>query len=255
MSTTDLSPDLDLDLARGPGAAGEGTLAAVDGLLRAPDAVLDRIDAGDDLELRVRAYAATLCATTAVMGATLGSFRGGWQILFAAVKLPLVALLTAALVTPAFVAARRVLQGAADPRREAARVLACMALAGLLVSATAPVLLLAMALGADYHATTLLTVACCGLAGLGAAALGRRVLRRGPATGRWTLGALVLIVGALAGTQLSWTLRPYLVRPRTEAVPFVRAVEGSFIEAVGLSLDSVRGRYHRPRAPLPGRQP
>ncbi len=226
-------------------------LAAIDALLRTPDRVLDRIDAGQDLPGLARAYIATMVLGTAVLGATLGSYRGGAQILFAAAKLPLVAVLTAVLVTPAFVAVRRAVHGAVDPRRDAVRVLACLALAALLTSATAPLLLLLMSLGLDYHACTLSAVACCGLGGLGGGALAVRVVSRDPAPGRrWQL-AILVVVASLSGAQLAWTLRPYLVRPRAIDVPFVRDLEGSFFEAVAQSLDSARGRFHRDAAPLP----
>jgi hypothetical protein len=45
------------------------------------------------------------------------------------------------------------------------------------------------------------------------------------------------------GGQTSWILRPYLVRPRTEQVPFVRAREGSFADALLMSSRSARGIY------------
>jgi hypothetical protein len=47
----------------------------------------------------------------------------------------------------------------------------------------------------------------------------------------------------LVGAQMSWTLRPYLVRPRTVEVPFIRAVEGSVIGAALESWSSARGIY------------
>ena len=56
----------------------------------------------------------------------------------------------------------------------------------------------------------------------------------------------------IAGMQMTWTLRPYVVRPRTEDVPFLRAREGSFLDSVSRSIDSARGIYYRGEAPLPG---
>ena len=45
------------------------------------------------------------------------------------------------------------------------------------------------------------------------------------------------------GGQTSWILRPYLVRPRTEAPPFLRAREGGFADAVVQSIRSAVGIY------------
>jgi hypothetical protein len=57
---------------------------------------------------------------------------------------------------------------------------------------------------------------------------------------------------ALVGSQMAWTFRPYVVRPRTEDVPMIRALEGSFIDSVTISTSSALGIYSRERAPLPG---
>ena len=52
---------------------------------------------------------------------------------------------------------------------------------------------------------------------------------------------------ALVGGQLSWALRPYLVRPRTPDVPFVREVEGSLFDAITGAV--VRARHLRRATP------
>jgi len=119
------------------------------------------------------------------------------------------------------------------------------------LSALAPVVLLAVTLGADYHLLVLLTVGCCAVAGV----VGLALLVRGLSDERRARGSAclaLLAVFVLVGAQMSWTLRPYLVRPRTPAAPFLRAVESSFLEAVSTSLDSARGIYRRPAAPVPG---
>lgn len=41
-------------------------------------------------------------------------------------------------------------------------------------------------------------------------------------------------------------LRPYLVRPRTEHIPFVRAREGGFADALYMSSRSARNVYDEP---------
>ncbi len=225
-------------------------LSMVDALLRDRTAILNRIEAGEDLSTLARAFAATIVVAAAVTGATLGYHRGGIQILYAAIKLPLVLLLTAGICTPAFTALGRVVDGRADVRRDAAVVLASLALGSLLTAATAPLILLAMTL-AGYHALVLLAVACCGVGGLGGLAFFLRAISRRPAGGRRVVAATLLSVFAVVGCQMTWTMRPYLLRPRTPDVPFVRSVDGSFMQAVSGSLDSARGLYHRSGAPLP----
>lgn len=227
-------------------------LALVDGLLRDQRRVLDRIDRGEALGDLVRTCVLTIAASAAVLGAAMGWQRGGLQVLFAAVKLPLVLLLTAGLVTPALSALDHAVGGRGDLRRDLAGVLAALALAGLLMAATAPVVLLGGAL-LGYHGTILMIVACCGVGGLGGLLFfGRALLRRGE--GRRLTGLLFLGLSAIVGSQMAWTLRPWVVRPQSPEVVFVRSLEGSFLESVWGSYDSARGIYHRESAPLPGRR-
>lgn len=227
-------------------------LALVDGLLRDQRRVLDRIDRGEALGDLVRTCALTIAASAAVLGAAIGWQRGGAQVAFAAIKLPLVLLLTAGIVTPALSALDHAVGGRGDLRRDLAGVLAALALAGLLMAATAPLVLLGGAV-LGYHGTILMIVACCGLGGLGGLLFfGRALLRRGE--GRRLTGLLFLGLAAVVGSQMAWTLRPWVVRPQSPEVVFVRDLEGSFLQSVWGSYDSARGIYHREAAPLPERR-
>lgn len=229
-------------------------LALVDRLLRDHRTIIAHIHRAEALGPLARTCVLTIAAAAAVMGAALGDYRGGLQILYAALKLPLVLLLTAAITTPALTALDAAVSGRGgkltDLRRDLATVLAALALAALLIAATAPIVLLAARLGAGYHDIILLTVACCAAGGLGGLIFFLRALAtRGG--GRRLVGLVFLTLCALVGSQLAWTLRPWVVRPRAVEVPFVRALEGSFLDAIGGSLNSARGIYHRTAAPLP----
>lgn len=228
-----------------------GTLGLVDALLRDHHRLLRRIRDDIDLTTLARGLVLIIVVCAAIFGAALGFYRGGVQMLFAAVKLPLAVLLTAALSVPAYMAMNAAASGVARPRQDAALVLLALAGASLLISASAPVVVLATFWGVSYHSMILLVVACCSMGGLFALMIfGRGVAQRaGPARVLISLGLMGVFCGV--GAQMSWTLRPFLVRPRTVQVPFVRGIEGSFIEAVRMSTDSARGRYMREAAPLP----
>jgi hypothetical protein len=104
-----------------------------------------------------------------------------------------------------------------------------------------PALWLCYDLGLGYHAASMAAAFAYALAGF--AALGLIVRGLGAGRGRWlTIASFVAVFFAAAG-QTSWALRPYLVRPRTETPPFVRAPEGSFVEALFLSTRSAAGVY------------
>lgn len=234
----------------GPPPAPARGLALVDRLLRAPGTVLDRIERGEALPDLARTTAISIAVCAAMLGATLGVYRGGLQILYAAIKLPLVLLLTAGLTAPVLTALDVAVGGRGDLRRDVAAVLVALASTALLMAAAAPVIMLAGQLGVGYHGLILLTVGCCAVAGLAGLTLFARALaRRG--RGRLLVGMAFLTVCGVVGCQLAWTLRPWVVRPRTVEVPFVRPIEGGFLDAVGGAYDSARGIYRRPAAPLP----
>lgn len=226
--------------------------AIIDELLRDRAAILARIRSGAGLADLVRTMLLTIAVAAAIFGAALGSYRGGVQIAYAAIKLPLVLLLTAALCAPCLSAFNAALDRPFGLRRDVALVLTALAFGSLLLVAQAPLLLLFAMLGAGYHTSILLTCACAALAGLASLILlGRGVRARSPRHAN-TASLALLLVFAVVGAQMAWTLRPYLVRPRTPEVPFVRSIEGSFLESVLTSMDSARGHYRRDFAPVPG---
>lgn len=224
--------------------ASRGGMYWIDLLLRDPRRLLDALRAEDSLPSVSRSMIATIAVAGAVFGATLGAYRGGVQIGYAAVKLPLVLLFAACLCAPVLSALNRALGRLRTLAQDAALLLSALALGSLSLAALAPVILLAEMVQLPYHQLILLTCGCCTVSGMVAVSLLWRGLR-GQAGGLWVLVG-VLCAATAAGAQLSWTLRPYLVRPRTIEVPFVRALEGSFLEAVIMSYDSARGRYTDP---------
>lgn len=253
MHTTPMQPALEEDGRSDPAPLAEasGTLATVDRLLRDRPGILVRILSGDDLAGLARAMIATIMVCGAVFGGAMGAYRGGWQIAFAAIKLPLVILLTAAVCAPALTALNAALDRPATLRRDLALVLCALALGALVLAAETPLVLLAVSQGIAYHTLILLVTAASAVAGL----VGLSLLLAGldeahSARGRSVALALVGVF-VLVGAQMSWTLRPWLVRPRTPDVPFARAVESNLFEAVVSSLQSARGVYRRDAAPLP----
>jgi hypothetical protein len=213
------------------------------------DAAPDAVPSAEPRSLDVTAALAklrfaTILAGAAFFGAALGLHRGGVQILYAAIKLPLVVLLTAVVCTPVLTSLNRALGRKAVLAEDLSLVLASLARGCLVLAALAPVQLLAALAKLDYHKSVLLAVSSCALAG----GVGLAVLVRGlgqEKTARHFVTLALLAVFALAGTRMTWTLRPYLVRPCVQDVPFLRALDGSFLGSVSTSLDSARGDYGR----------
>ena len=213
-----------------PPAPAQGPATYLDDLLKRPDSVRRALEAGDGLTARARTYVQVLIAGTATFGAALGFYRGGAQILFAAVKLPLVTLLMLATVAPLLHALNRALERPANMAREVTLLIAALARGALVLAAETPLIWAAHAVGADYHDLVVLSVLTCALAGIVSfwflwTALS--VTRRS----RWLVTFILVVTMGVVGTQATWILRPYLVRPRATDVVFVHPLEGSFSEA------------------------
>jgi hypothetical protein len=218
------------------------SLLTLDQLLRDRGALRARIAAGRDLPDLARSMVFTAVACGLAFGGALGAFHGGWQIAIAALKLPIAILVTAAICAPTLTALNVALDRPASLRKDLALVLSSLALGSLVLAAESPILLAAIALGVDYHAMFLLAVGCCSVAGAAGVGLlwdGLGVV----GSGRFIAGAGLLGVIGLVGAQLSWTMRPFLVHPRSQGVSVVRRVDGNLFDAAIRSVNSVRGIY------------
>jgi hypothetical protein len=233
-----------------PAPAPRPALGMIDLLLRDREAMLARIHRGADLAAIMRTMIATIAVTMAIVGAALGSYRGGVQIAYAAIKLPLVLLGTAALSAPALSAIGAALGRRSRLTADLALVMAALAFGSLLLVACTPLIMLGRSVGLDYHRMILAVVAM--FAASGGAAL--RMICRGvaleAAPGWRTAVAGLCVVFSLVGGQLAWALRPYLLRPRAPEPMFVRDARDSLFDSITGSMRSARGIYVRDAAPL-----
>lgn len=211
----------------------------VEQLLRTPARFLETIEEVELVSI-TRTLLLTVAAGSGVFGAVVGAFRGGVQIAYAAIKIPILLLGTMAICMPTFISLARALRVQMEAKEVVVLALGACARFSLVLAGLAPVLwLLEGWLG--YHSTALAVAAACGLAGLSASSLLFRGLsRRG---GSAIAGLAFIAVFGVVGMQTSWLLRPFLVRPRTESVPFIRSLEGDLLDSVWRSSRSAAGIY------------
>jgi hypothetical protein len=218
-------------------------LALLERLVRAPAAFAARLEHAEPVAL-ARALLATVVVGAGVFGAVLGAHRGGRQVVYCAAKLPLLLLGTLAVCTPAFVTIARATRTGHSAREVVGLTLAASARAALVLAGLAPVLWLLLGV-LSYHGIILATVAGCAVAGAAAGGMlvaGLRQRRRGAAAAAAL--AFVAVYG-IVGAHTAWLLRPFVVRPRTTSVPFLRPIEGDLLDSVGHSLRSAAGIYDR----------
>jgi hypothetical protein len=229
------------------------SLGTIDLLLRDRDRMLAQIKGGNVGEI-LRTMTLTIAVAMAVVGAALGSYRGSEQILYAAIKLPLVLLGTAALSAPALTAIGAALGRKSRLVDDLALVMSALAFGALLLAACTPLIMLGRALDVSYHKMILMTVAMFSIAGFAALKMIVQALALEHGPGWKTAVAGLCVVFVVVGGQLAWALRPYLVRPKADEIVFVREVEGSLFDAVVGAVRSARGIYYRESAPLPDRR-
>ncbi len=113
-----------------------GPLTALDELLRRPQAILHR-QRRDGQSLLYLAAGAFLCCV--LYGAASGVFQGGGQILVAALKAPLIILVSLALCAPSFYVLSSLAGIEVSPRWLAATLVGLAGMLGLLLVALMPV--------------------------------------------------------------------------------------------------------------------
>jgi len=212
-----------------------------DELLRSPKQSADRAVMGRDLEPLVLAALVAILVGSGVFGCVLATSRGGMQLLFSAVKLPLALLATLVLVVPAFYAVAASLGRPVSLRSAIGLVLAGTARAALVLVAFTPLVWLALDAGIGYHKGVLLASSCYAVATLAAL----RLMLHGMGADLRALAILACFACVMApvGAQTAWMFRPFFGRPAQTHVPFFRPRESSFLDAVAKSARSSVGIY------------
>jgi hypothetical protein len=223
-------------------------LAIVDQLLRDRPGVLARIETGRGLAPVTRVLIATIAIGAALFGVAIGSYRGGVQIAYAAIKIPIALLVTAVVCAPTLSAVSLALGRPVSLVRDLALLVTSLATGALVLLAEAPLVLAARATDLGYHRTILAASLCAAVAALASVQTLRLGVQARGGRGVGTVLAVVALVFGLVGAQVSWTLRPFLVRPQTVDVPFVREVDGSLYDSLRTTLRSASGIYERGRA-------
>lgn len=161
-----------------------------------------------------------------IYGGVMGSFGGdrSLQILFSAVKVPLLLLATFGLSLPSFFVLNTLAGLRSDFGVVVRSLVATQAGLTIILASLAPFTALWYASSADYHTAILFNAAMFAIASFSAQALLRRSYRplvaRHPRH-RWML-RLWIVVYAFVGIQMGWVLRPFVGDP-TLPVSFFRA--------------------------------
>lgn len=213
-------------------------------MIREPASLADDCVRGVSLDRIAKGSLGAIVVGTALFGGILGATRGGVQVAYSAIKLPLALLATLVVVTPAFHALAALAGKPMTLRAGSTLVLASLGRASLALLALSPLLWLAVDVGFGYHASIEVAVLLYAVAGLAATSVLVRGLVGAKHRALASVGFLAIFLPVFA--QSAWVLRPYAGRPSQGEVPFLRDREGSFADAVARSAMSSLGIYTRP---------
>jgi hypothetical protein len=207
-------------------------------LLRTDDLLRGRVGMDEpvpDRTARLLTFLLTVLVVYGLLyGATMGTFggiRGGraLQVMYSAVKVPLLLLVTFGLSLPSFFVLNTILGVRSDFPQVLRALVATQAVLTTILASLAPFTAFWYASSADYNAALLFNAAMFGLASVAAQLMLRRAYR--PLVARSprhrTLLRTWLVIYAFVGIQIAWVLRPFVGNPRTPTTFFREGAWGN----------------------------
>jgi hypothetical protein len=228
--------------------------ATLDRLLRGREAFFDEIYEGPNVGNRLRWFLLSSILLSGMYGVTMGCagfeqgfVRGALQSLTSAIKVPVLFLLSLTVCFPVLYIVVVLMGARLSFVRTLTLILMALTLNSVLLASCAPIVVFFMITGSSYEFIKLLHVAIFGFSGLWAMLSLLHGLRamceRSDLYPRQAVRILriwVLVFG-LVGTQMAWSLRPFVGSPGVEYQLFREGQEGNFYTAVWHSIVSLSG--------------
>ncbi|NQU23983.1 MAG: hypothetical protein HQ567_22095 [Candidatus Nealsonbacteria bacterium] len=182
-----------------------------------------------------------------IYGAVLGTFGGVggeriWQVIYAAVKVPLLLSVTFLIGLPSFFVLNTLLGLRRDFAEAIRALVATQAGLAIVLASLAPLTAVWYASSGSYAAALRFNLLMFAVASLGAQVLLRgyyRPLIRRNRRHRWMLWTW-LVIYAFVGVQMAWTLRPFVGDPNADVQFFRREAWGNAYVVVA---DLIRGLF------------
>lgn len=223
-------------------------LAIIETILRDRQRFFLEIREGSGLAEKMRAMLVSSIAFLALYGAVMGSSHSLWQALSSAAKLPLLFLATLVVCAPTLYFFNLIFGSNQSLSQNVVLILTAITVTAVLLLSFAPIVLFFLLTTSQYQFFKLLNVGVFTIAG----AIGVRFLSQGMQVvsfgGKEGAGArrnvirLWILVYAFVGTQMAWTLRPFVGAP---GLPFelFRQLGGNFYANIFASLGEVLGFF------------
>ena len=204
---------------------------------------------GVDLGPKMRSMLISSIAFFALYGAVMGSTHSLWQVLSSAVKLPLLFLATLMVCSPTLYFFNLIFGSNQSLSQNFALILSAITVTAVLLLSFAPVVLFFLLTTSHYQFFKLLNVGVFTVAGVvGVLFLSQGMVivsasgREGADTRRIVLWLWVLLY-AFVGSQMAWTLRPFIGTPSIMEFELFRQLGGNFYADVFASIGEILGFF------------
>jgi len=223
-------------------------LAIIETILRNRRRFFAEIREGAELGRKMRAMLISSIAFFALYGAVMGSTHSLWQALSSAVKLPLLFLATLVVCSPTLYFFNLIFGSKQSLTQNFTVILTAITVTAVLLLSFAPIVLFFLLTTSQYQFFKLLNVGVFTIAGLvGVIFLGQgmRIVSAGGEEGalaRQNVVRLWILIYAFVGSQMAWTLRPFIGAPGLQFEPF-RQLGGNFYANIFASIGEILGFF------------
>jgi hypothetical protein len=224
------------------------SLTIIESILRDRQSFFGEIRQGQDLKEKVRAMLISSIAFLALYGAVMGSTNSLWQALSSAVKLPLLFLATLIVCAPTLYFFNLIFGSNQSLSQNIAIMLTAITVTAVVLLSFAPIVLFFLLTSSNYQFFKLLNVgvfAAAGIIGVLFLVQGMRMVSASGTDGtgaRLMVVRLWILVYAFVGSQVAWTLRPFIGAP-TMTFELFRQLGGNFYTNIFASLGELFGFF------------
>ena len=224
-------------------------LAIIETILRNRRRFFDGIRVGAELGLKMRAMLISSAVFLALYGAVMGSTYGGLrQALSSAVKLPLLFLATLVVCSPTLYFLNLIFGSNQSLTQNFCLILTAITVTAVLLLSFAPIVMFFLLTTDNYQFFKLLNVGVftiAGIVGVRFLSQGMQVVSAGGGEGakaRRNVLRLWILVYAFVGSQMAWTLRPFIGAPGLKFELF-RQLGGNFYANIFASFGELFGFF------------
>jgi hypothetical protein len=222
-------------------------LGVVETILRNRILFFQEIRDGVRLGEKMRAMLISSLVFMALYGAVMGSTHSLWQALSSAAKLPILFLATLFICAPTLYFFNVLFGSNQSLTQNVALILTAITVTAVLLLSFAPIILFFLLTTSQYQFFKLLNVgifAISGVMGVVFLSQGMRIVANDAEgdSARRNVLRLWMLLYAFVGSQLAWTIRPFIGAPSIEFELF-RQLGGNFYTNIFASLGEILGFF------------